>query len=186
MIHNVPEARRRLLIVLSVLLVLDICAVALLLSPIGRSRAARQDEYTAVRKQLEAKRRETLPTLGMDKKLDTAREQIESFYKDRIPDRYSDISQQIGKLAAENHVQIAGIKYVTGNELGKVLKFETPGATRIGIDAQLAGDYVNEMKFINALERSKLLFVVNSVDLGEAQGGNVRLELRFETYLRGA
>jgi len=75
---------------------------------------------------------------------------------------------------------------VTGNELGKVLKFETPGATRIGIDAQLAGDYVNEMKFINALERSKLLFVVNSVDLGEAQGGNVRLELRFETYLRGA
>lgn len=184
MIHNVPEARRRLLIVLCVLLVLDIAAVALLLSPIGRSRAARQDEYTAVRRQLEAKRRDSLPTRDMDKKLVAAHEQIATFYKDRIPDRYSDISQQIGKLASENHVQITGVHYMTGADLTKLEKFETPGATRVGIDASLAGDYVNEMKFINALERSKLLFVVSSVNLGEAQGGNIRLQVRFETYLR--
>lgn len=181
MMHNVPEARRRLLIVLSVLLVLDIGAVALLLSPIGRSRTARQDEYSEVRKQLEAKRRDTLPTRDMDKKLATSREQIGSFYKDRITDRYSDISDQLGKLAAENHVQIAAIRYLPADPAkGEI----TPGTTRVAIDATLAGDYVNEMKFINALERSKLLFVVNSVNLAEAQGGNVHLQVKFETYLR--
>ncbi|HWR34641.1 MAG TPA: hypothetical protein VN622_02080 [Clostridia bacterium] len=179
MIRNVPEARRRLLIVLIVLLVLDAAAVALLLSPLGRSRSARENDYSRVRAELQAKRRESLPARGMDQKLDTARKQIDVFYRDRLPTRYSEISAQLGKLANENKIQITGIRYEEQD-------VSMPGVQRIGIDASLTGDYANEMKFINALERNKLFFVVNSVLLGEAQEGTVRLQVRFETYIRTA
>jgi hypothetical protein len=39
------------------------------------------------------------------------------------------------------------------------------------------------VKFINALERSKLFFLIDGVTLVEQQG-NVRLQLKVETYLR--
>lgn len=184
MIQNVPEARRRLLIVLLVLLVLDIGAVALLLSPIGRSRDMRTDEYNRVRVELSNKRREALPARDMDKKLETAREQVDAFYKDRLPQRYSDMSEQLGKLATANHVQIASINYEASDKEQKKGDETPAGLTRVQLDALLTGDYVNEMKFINALERSKLLFVVDSVSLGEFQGGNVRLQVHFETFIR--
>lgn len=183
MIQTVPEARRHLLAVLIVLLVLDVGAVALLLSPIGRSRATRTDEYNRVRAELTEKRREALPARDMDKKLETAREQVATFYKDRLPQRYSAMSEQLGKLAAANHIQIASIRYDEGKSERRDLG-ETPGTMRIQLDAQLTGDYINEMKFINALERSKLLFVVSSVNLGESQGGTVRLQVQFETFIR--
>ena len=41
------------------------------------------------------------------------------------------------------------------------------------------------MRFINALERNKLFFIVDSVVLGGEQGGSVKLEVRLETYSRG-
>lgn len=182
MIQNVPEARQRLMIICSVLLVLDIAAVALLLSPVGRSRDTRTDEYNHLRAELSEKRRDALPARDMDKKLGTAREQIADFYKQRLPQRYSDMSEQLGKLAAANHIQIASIRYETKGD--KKDAQETPGATRVLLDAQLTGDYVNEMKFINAMERSKLLFVVSTVNLAESQAGVVRLQVRFETFLR--
>ena len=60
------------------------------------------------------------------------------------------------------------------------------GLRRIQIDASLAGDYLKVVRFINALERDKMFFLVNSVTLGEQQAGSVRLELKLETYLREA
>lgn len=176
---NVPEARKRILAVLIVLLVLDVAAVALLMSPIGRSRSARQDEYERVRQQLLTKRRESLPARDMDKKLATAREQIDKFYRDRLPSRYSEVSEQIGKLASANKIQVASIKYDAKDT-------DIPGLQSVAIDATLSGDYANEMRFINALERNKLLFVLNNVQLGETQGGAVRLQLKFDTYMRTA
>jgi hypothetical protein len=50
----------------------------------------------------------------------------------------------------------------------------------------VTGDYADEMRFINALERSKTFFVINSVSLGGAEGRTVRLELHVETFLRSA
>jgi type IV pilus assembly protein PilO len=39
------------------------------------------------------------------------------------------------------------------------------------------------VKFINALERDKMFFLIDGVNLAEQQG-NVRLQLKLETYLR--
>ena len=57
------------------------------------------------------------------------------------------------------------------------------GLRNLNIDLALSGSYLQEVKFINALERNKLFFLIDGVTLGEQQG-NVRLQLKVETYLR--
>jgi hypothetical protein len=40
--------------------------------------------------------------------------------------------------------------------------------------------------FINALERDKLLFVINQITLSAPSGGVVQLQMKFQTFLKEA
>ncbi len=176
---SVREARRLLLIIAIVLLVIAAGATAWLLSPSGRNAAYLHDEYNQLQADYEARLKEIGPARDMDQRLAKAREQQAAFYADHIPVRYSTISETLDALASKNQVQISAIKYDPKDT-------QIAGLQRVNIAAQFTGDYANEMKFVNALERSKLFFVINSVDLGSAEGGRVRLQINFETYLRSA
>jgi Tfp pilus assembly protein PilO len=178
MIDSVRGARKLFVTVAIILLALDVGAIALLLSPVGRGRAAREQEYMDIRQEYQAKLREDAPARDIDQKLEEAREQTAEFYKDRIPSRYSDISDTIGKLASDNHVQVQGIKYDAKDT-------EISGLQRIDIEAQVSGNYNDQMRFINALERAKPFFVINSVNLGGTDSGLVRLDMKLETFKRG-
>ena len=173
---SIREVRKTLLPVLIALVVIDLACVAYLLSPMGRSRAARQRDLIALQAQLAAKRNEVLPTRGMDDKLKQASTDIANFYKERLPAQYSAVSEELGKVAAENGVQIAAVKYDDKDA-------PVEGLRKLEIEVALSGSYLQEAKFINALERDKLFFVIDGVTLGEQQG-NVRLQLKVETYLR--
>jgi hypothetical protein len=142
----------------------------------GRSREARQRDLDALQSQLVAKRLEVLPTRGMDGKLKQASTDITDFYKDRFPAQYSSVSEELGKLASQSGVQISAVKYDDK---------DTPveGLRKLNVEVAISGSYLQEVKFINALERDKLFFLVDGVTLGEQQG-NVRLQLKMETYLR--
>lgn len=174
---TIREARRTLLPVLIGLAVLVLACVAYLLSPMGRSRSARQRDLEALEAQLAAKRQEILPTRGMDGKLKQASSDIADFYKQRFSTQYSAVSEELGKLAAESGVQIAAIKYDDKDTPVEDLR-------KLEMELSLSGSYLQEAKFINALERDKLFFVIDGVTLGEQQG-NVRLQLKVETYLHG-
>ena len=176
---SVRDARRLLLIIAIVLLVTAAGATAWLLSPSGRSAAYLHEEYNGLRADYEAKLRDVGPTRDMDKRLAQAREQQAAFYTERVPTGYAAISQALIDAAEKNQVQVSAVKYEPKDT-------EIAGLQRINIAAQFTGDYGNEMKFINAIERSKMFFVINSVSLGGAEGGKVRLEIHFETYLRSA
>jgi hypothetical protein len=52
------------------------------------------------------------------------------------------------------------------------------------IEADLAGDYLQLVRFINSLERNQMFFLVDSVGLGGEQNGAVKLQLKLETYLK--
>jgi Tfp pilus assembly protein PilO len=177
MIGSVRDAYRLVFGALIVLLLVCIGAVAVLLSPVGRSRESRQAEYENVREQLMQKRREALPSRDMGQKLVAARQQIDGFYSDRLPARYSTISETIGELAGQNRVQIVSMQYKSEDA-------PVAGLERVNIDVAISGQYEQEMKLVNALERDKTFFVINSVELGAAQGGAVQLKLRLETYIR--
>jgi len=174
---NVREAYKWVMVALIVLLVICMVAAGVLLSPLGRSRASRQAEYDNVRARLMEKRREALPARDMDQKLVSARQQISTFYDDRLPARYSTISETLGDLAGKNRVRITNAQYKSEDA-------DIPGLQRVDIDVAISGEYEQEMRFINSLERDKTLFVIDSIKLGAAQGGEVQLKMKLQTYLK--
>jgi len=176
---SVREARRLLLIIAVILLLVDAGAIAWLLSPRGRGTRAHEDELRSLETEYREKIREIGPARDMDKRLALARQQQAAFYNEHIPTRYSSISETLGTLAQDNRVQVSAVRYEAKDT-------DVAGVQRIGINSVITGDYANEMRFINALERSKTFFVINSVSLGGAENGAVRLELHIETFLRSA
>jgi hypothetical protein len=174
---SVRDARRLLLIIAVVLLVIDAAAIAWLFSPRGRGTRAHENELRELETEYRTKIREIGPARDMDKRLTVARQQQVAFYNEHIPTRYSAISETLGKLAADNHVQVSAVRYEAKDT-------DVAGVQRVGISSLVTGPYASEMQFINSLERSKTFFVINSVSLGGAEGGKVRLELHIETFLR--
>jgi hypothetical protein len=173
---SIREVRKMLVPVLIGLVVIDLACVGYLLSPLGRSREARQRDLDGLKVQLAAKRQEVLPARGMDGKLKHASTDIADFYTERFPSQYSAVSEVLGKVAAANGVQIAAVKYDDKDA-------PVEGLRKVEIELALSGSYLQEVKFINALERGKTFFLINGVTLGEQQG-NVRLQLKVDTYLR--
>lgn len=175
---NLQHARRRLKITIGVMVAIDLISVAILFSPLVGSAASRREQITELTMQLGVKTHTILPLRGVDKKVDIAKQQIQEFYKDRFASRDSDIAEELGKLAQENGVKILQAKYKEEDP-------ETSGVVPVEIEANLAGDYLQLVRFINALERSKLFYMVDSVDLG-SENGPVRLAVRLHSYLRSA
>lgn len=174
---SIGEIRKKWMPALIGLGVINLACVGYLLSPWGRSRQARQREYYELRAQLTAKRQEVLPTRGMDQKLKQASQDISSFDDRRLPGHYSAVAEELGKLAVDTGVHFAGLKY---DEKDAAIE----GLRKLNVEITLSGDYLQEVKFINALERDKMFFLIDGVNLAEQQG-NVRLQLKLETYLRG-
>lgn len=174
---NLRQARKRFTAAAIVLAVLDLAAVGFLLSPLGRSRSVRELEYADARRELQTKMRDAVPLRGMDKKLDVARQQIADFYRERFPAQYSAISSELGKVASQTGVRVSQISY-------DPKPAEVPSLQEVAINANLDGDYLQVVKFINALERDKMFFMVDSLTLAQEQGGIVKLQVKVETYLR--
>lgn len=173
---SIREIKKTLMPVVIALAILDVICVGYLLSPYGRSRHARIRDLYELRAQLTAKRQDVLPTRGMDGKLKQANTDIGGFYDKRFPAQYSVVSAELGKLAAENGVHFASIKYDDKDA-------PVPGLRKLEMEIALSGDYLQEVKFINAVERDKMFFLIDGIALGEQQG-QVRLQLKVETYLR--
>ncbi len=173
---SIRETRKKLMPAVIALAVLDLACVGYLFSPAGRTRHARRQELEILSRQLVAKQQEVLPTRGMDGKLKQASKDITGFYDTRFPAEYSEISNELGKVASDNGVHLAGVKYDP-----KEAPIE--GLQKLNMEITLSGDYLQEVKFINALERDKMFFLIDGIALAEQQG-NVRLQLKMETYLR--
>jgi hypothetical protein len=175
--NSVQQARRALIAIAVVFLLVDIAAAVVLLSPIGHGN--RDAEFEQLRLERQQKDAETKPTRDMDKKLVASREAIPIFYKVRLPANYSEISESLGKTAAEHHVVLSTVRY-DAKPTG------ITGLSDVGIFLSVTGDYVSEMNFINALEREKKFYVLDRVVIGD-NGNNasiLRVEVQLETFLR--
>jgi type IV pilus assembly protein PilO len=173
---SIRETRKKLMPAVIALGILDLVCVGYLFSPAGRTRQARQREYQQLHQRLVAKQQEVLPTRGMDRKLSQAAHDINGFYDNRFPAQYSAVTEELGKVATDNGVHLSGVKY---DEKDAPIE----GLHKLNMEITLSGDYLQEVKFINALERDKMFFLIGGIALGEQQG-NVRLQLKLETYLR--
>jgi type IV pilus assembly protein PilO len=131
-------------------------------------------------KQVEVKAMEmqTAPLRGLDKRVAETREQIKTFYADRIPANYSSFATRIGELEIKSGVRLTRIGYTQGKP--------GPDMTEIFLDANLIGDYSQIMHFINFLERDNIFFVVKQMNLTGQQGGVVNLRLQVSTWMSNA
>lgn len=172
---DMRQVRSRVKIAVAALVLLDIAAVAILMTPLAGSAEQRQQELND--SWMQVKQRESAPWRGLDKKIPLAKQQIDDFYRDRFPSEDSSISADLGRLASENGVQLSSVKY-TEKDAG------VDGLERMEIEAAVSGDYVQLIRFINALERNRLFFLVDDLELGGEQQGTVRLQMKAETYLR--
>ncbi len=174
---DLRDTRRKVKIALAAMAAIDVIALAVFFSPLVGSETSRREQLALRWQELQQKTREVEPLRGLDKKIPVARKQIDDFYAQRLPAQDSAISSDLGKVASQTGVRILSIKYVLKEP-------ESTGVRRVEIEADMAGDYLQLVRFVNGLEREQMFFLVDSVGLAGDQAGLVKLQLKLETYLK--
>jgi Tfp pilus assembly protein PilO len=175
---DLRKTRKNLTTALAVLAGIDLLAAILYFSPFVGSGESRRQELNRLQADLTLKTRQVAPLKDLPRKVVVANEQISDFYKRRFPSRNSQIYTEVGKIAAANGVRIQQVRYKAEDNP------PISGLQPTELDADLAGTYTSLAKFINALERDDMFFIINSVTLGNDPQGPVKLSLRLETYLK--
>lgn len=181
---DLSRARKRIITTIAVLACIDVAAVVYLLLPLRGAAAQPAQVQQQAEEEYRQLSRTTVPLRGIDQKLAQAQKDDGRFVQTRLPGRYSDVVAELGKLANANHIRITSANYKT--DPGQL-----SGIENLEMHAGLAGPYVNIVKFMNAVERDKMFFIIDSVGLtGERSAnkgpsnGEVRLDLKLDTYLR--
>jgi Tfp pilus assembly protein PilO len=188
---DLRQTKKQIYTALIAMGVLSLAAVGVLFSPLTGSAESRRTELTELSNQLRDQTREVVPLRGIDGKIKEARGQINEFYANRFPTLESSVSESLGKVAAAHSVKIDIAKYETKSddkndraEKNQMQDPQTVGLRRVQIEASFSGSYPNMMRFVNDLERAKTFFLVDSINVGEAQGGDVKLQMKLETFVK--
>lgn len=172
---NLAPARNRFKTTAIVLAVIAVAALAYLIAPIGPTKAERYQELDTARAELKARQAQLAPLRGLPNKVDASHKDIGNFYSERFASRFSAISTEIGKVAKKNNVTLSGVRY-------EAFDTEIPSLQQVVMQADLSGDYGSVAKFINALERNEIFFLINDITLADERAGKVKLQLTVETY----
>jgi type IV pilus assembly protein PilO len=176
---DLARARKKVLSAIVVLGAIDLAALGYLAWPLRAGAAQPAQVQQQAEEEYRQVSRTTVPLRGIDQKLTQAQKDDAAFIARRLPSRYSDVVAELGKVANENHIALTAGAYKTAPD-------KLTGVQDLEIRAGLEGQYVNLVKFINALERDKMFFIINSIALTEQRGknaGEVRLEMKLDTYL---
>jgi Tfp pilus assembly protein PilO len=174
---DLRQTRKNIKTALGVLLAVDVVAVVVLLSPLIGSTDSRRMELNQLWSELQRKTHEVGALGDLPEKVNTAHQQIGDFYKKRFPTQDSQILVQLGKIAAASGVTIDHAKYKAGES-------EVDRLQPVEMEADLSGSYVALARFINALERDDMLFIISGIELAGEQTGPIKLQMKLETYLR--
>jgi type IV pilus assembly protein PilO len=156
---------------------IDLLTAAVYVSPLVGSAESRRQELDQLNAELVAKTKQVLPLQNLPDKVVLASHQISEFYKQRFPSQNFEIPAELGKLTSASGVAIEQVKYKE--------KEEGPGKLYpVEIEADLSGSYTSLAKFINAVERDQMFFIINSITLGGEPQGPVKLSVKLEAYLK--
>jgi type IV pilus assembly protein PilO len=174
---DLRRTRKNLKTAIAIMAGADLLAAIVYFSPLVGSAESRRMELNQLQTELNTKTRQVAPLKDLPQKVVLASHQINDFYKRRFPSQSSQIVTEFGKIAAANGVAIETVKY-------KLDEAETGGLQPEEIEANLAGNYTSLARFINALERDEMFFIIDSVTLGGQPQGSVKLSMKVETYLK--
>jgi type IV pilus assembly protein PilO len=119
------------------------------------------------------------PLRGLDAKLVTSTKDADTFYAKRLPYADSQVLTELGALTKR-----AGVRWSRAQYTQNAVLSGADALTEMHMDASVSGDYRPIMLFINSIERDKMFFVINSINLSGQQTGQVNLRIRLATFLR--
>jgi hypothetical protein len=141
--------------------------------------ASNADAIDRQRVQVTAAELAAKPLRGLDQKLVVSTTDADAFYRKRLPYATSQVVAETGDLARRSGVHWTRAQYTYLPVLSG------PDALmEVHMDASVSGDYRPIVQFINSVERDKLFFVINGINLTGQQTGQVNLRIRLTTYLR--
>lgn len=174
---DLRHTRKQLKVTLGILGGVSVAAAVLYFSPIVGSADSRRTDLNRLQAELTIKSHRVAPLKDLPQKVNIASGQIADFYKNRFPSQNSEILSEVGKLASENSVVIEQGRYKPAEEV-------TVGLQPIEMEYDLSGNYSSLARFINALERDQMFFIINSITLNGEPQGAVKLSVKLETYLK--
>ena len=174
---DLRRTRKNLTTTLAIMAGVDLLAAIVYFSPLVGSAENRRMQMNLLQAELTTKTRQVAPLRDLPQKVVLASHQIADFYKTRFPTQNSQIVSEFGRVAAANGVAIETVKYRSKD-------LEAGGLQPEEIEASLSGNYSSLAKFINALERDQMFFIIDSVTLGGQPQGPVKLGMKLETYLK--
>ena len=136
----------------------------------------------AVRQELASKSRDCRAMRDLVQRYDEESTTLRDFFDRRLGkqiETMTAIQKEIRSMALQFRIDPDSIDY-------RPAKVEGTDLTRFQITIPLVGGYPNLRQFINELESSERLFIIDSVELTGARGGGVMLSLtiRISTYFR--
>jgi Tfp pilus assembly protein PilO len=174
---DLRKTRKDMKIALVAMVACDLLAGILYVSPLIGSAETRRMELNQLQAELRQKTLEVAPLKDLPQKVNLASREIGDFYKKRFPAQNSEILTEVGKLASANGVRIDQGTYKLGDTV-------MVGLQPIQMEYNFSGNYTSLARFINAVERDEMFFIINSVTLGGEPQGPVRLSVKLETYLK--
>lgn len=122
---------------------------------------------------------QALPLQGLEGKVTGSIAAADAFYAKRLPFAYSQVLTELGLLTRRQSVRLARVQYSQLPVLSGA-----DALIEVHMDASVSGDYRPVMLFLNSLERDRMFFVLNGINLTGQQTGQVNLRVRLTTYLR--
>jgi hypothetical protein len=174
---DLKKIRTRFVVAVAVLAAVNVALLAYLLWP-GSSAKAQEAQEAALQQRANSLKAEVENRKGGDPA--KIREELKKFYAEDVPERSSQISEQIENLIKDTGVIAPAIRYSTDT----AQKTTLPGVQQVKVDTTVSGDYIKVAKFINGMEKAPLLFIIDKVSLTGQEGGVVTLQITFTTFLK--
>jgi hypothetical protein len=98
------------------------------------------------------------------------------------------MSEQLSRIATEAGVHVSDVRYQDNSDKRGDRSKETvpPGYDGVAISIQVHGTYEQEMRFINDVERQKMLLLIDGVSFSGMQGDELSVTVQMSTFRRSA
>jgi type IV pilus assembly protein PilO len=90
---------------------------------------------------------------------------------------FSTMVKNLEELATKSGLHPASINYDLKDESNEL------GWTGVSVKLSLEGEYTNMVRFINSVERTKIFWIIRSLDVAGNPESGLRLNLAADTYL---
>jgi hypothetical protein len=184
--RRVAEDRRRVVVPLAVLLVVNLAVLALGVWPLQRAVAGQQEQALDVLQRLAAAKLSVEQARSALVLTETADADLRTFYADVLPADF-DEAVQVTNFWLVSIARQAGVRFEQA-EFG-VDREEDSALTQMLASAVLTGDYAGVRRFLHAVETAAPFVIVDRIEL--AQPGDVtssnplELLLDVSTYFLG-